>query len=113
MLIQPIQWTIANPIGVDWPTKRQKKKTFVSTVRPVPVLCTRQVAHRTFFLSRQRDVIVSFSFGVCTVQTNFCVIKFFVVYCQNFVILSNFITYMDIGECIDQHVLIWTEKGQL
>ena len=47
-LIHPIQWTITNP---------------------VLVLCTRKVAHRTSFLSRQSDVIASFLFGACTVQT--------------------------------------------
>ena len=62
-LIHPIQWTIANPVGTDQPAKHQKKTSCVSTGRPVPVLCTRQVVHRTSFLSRQRDVIASFSFG--------------------------------------------------
>ena len=32
--------------------------------------CTRQVACRTSFLSRQADVIASFSFGACTAGTN-------------------------------------------
>ena len=50
-LIHPIQWTIANPVGA--------------------VLCTRKVAHRTSFLSRQSDIIASFLFGTCTVQTCF------------------------------------------
>ena len=36
-----------------------------------PVLCTPQMAPRTSFLSGQRDVISSFSFGACTVQTYF------------------------------------------
>ena len=35
------------------------------------VLCTPQMAPRTSFLSRQPDVIASFSFGVCTVRTCF------------------------------------------
>ena len=70
-LIHPIQWRIANPVGADRPAKRQKKTSCVSTGRPVPVLCTRKVAHRTSFLSRQSDVIASFSFGACTVQTCF------------------------------------------
>ena len=69
--ILPIQWTIANPVGADRPAKRQKKTSSVSTGRPVLVLCIRQVAHHTSFLSRQRDVIASFSFGVCTVQKCF------------------------------------------
>ena len=70
-LIHPIQWTIANPVGADRPAKRQKKTSCVSTGWPVPVLCIRQVAHGIYFLSRQHDVIASFSFGTCTVQTCF------------------------------------------
>ena len=70
-LIHPIHWTIANPVGADRPAKRQKKTSCVATGWPVPVLCTCQVAPRTSFLSRQSDVIASFSFGACTVQTCF------------------------------------------
>ena len=70
-LIHPIQWTIANPVGADRPAKRQKKTSCVSTSRPVPVLCTPQMAPHISFLSRQPDVIASFSFGACTVQTCF------------------------------------------
>ena len=64
-LIHPIQWTIAYPVGADRPAKRQKKTSCVSTGQAGPVLCTRQVACSTSFLSRQRDVIASFSFGAC------------------------------------------------
>ena len=70
-LIHPIQWTIAYPVGADWPAKRQKKTSCVSTGQTGPVLCTRQVACRTSFLSRQRDVMASFSFGARSVQANF------------------------------------------
>ena len=70
-LIHPIQWTIAKPVGADRPAKRQKKTSCVSTGWPVPVLCICQVAHGIYFLSRQHDVIASFSFGACTVQTCF------------------------------------------
>ena len=70
-LIHPIQWTIAKPVGADRPAKRQKKTSCVSTGWPVPVLCIRKVAHGIYFLSRQHDVIASFSFGACTVQTCF------------------------------------------
>ena len=70
-LIHPIQWTIANPVSADRPTKRQKKTSCVSTGWPVPVLCTPQMALRTSFLSRQPDVIASFSSGACTVQMCF------------------------------------------
>ena len=44
-LIHPVQWTIANLVGTDQPTKRQKKSSCVATGWPVP-LCIRQVAHR-------------------------------------------------------------------
>ena len=70
-LIHPIQWTIAKPVGADRPAKRQKKTSCVSTGWPVPVLCIRKVAYGIYFLSRQHDVIASFSFGACTVQTCF------------------------------------------
>ena len=36
VLIHPIQWTIANPVGTDRPAKRQKKMFYVSTSQPVP-----------------------------------------------------------------------------
>ena len=67
-LIHPIQWTIDNPVGADRPAKRQKKTSCVSTGQAGPVLCTRKVACRTSFLSRQSDVIASFSFGARSVQ---------------------------------------------
>ena len=76
-LIHPIQWTIAKPVGADRPAKRQKKTSCVSTGWPVPVLCIRKVAHGIYFLSRQYDVIASFSFGACTVQTCFQHLQFF------------------------------------
>ena len=59
-LIHPIQWTIAYLVGADRPAKRQKKTSCVSTGQAGPVLCTRQMACRTSFLSRQSDVIASF-----------------------------------------------------
>ena len=42
--------------------------------------CTRQVACRTSFLSRQADVIVSFSFGACTACTDFLSWKTFIYF---------------------------------
>ena len=69
-LIHPIQWTIAYPVGADRPAKRQKKTSCVSTGQAGPVLCTRQMACRTSFLSRQSDVIASFSFGAHAVYTD-------------------------------------------
>ena len=70
-LIHPIQWTIAYPVGADLPAKRQKKTSCVSTGQACPMLCTRQMACRTSFLSRQHDVIASFSFGAHAVYTEF------------------------------------------
>ena len=71
VLIHPIQWTVANPVGADRPAKQQKKPSCVATGRPVSVLCIRQMAPHASFLSRQPDVVASFSFGPCTVQTCF------------------------------------------
>ena len=70
-LIHPIQWTIAYPVGADRPAKRQKKTSCVSTGQAGPVLCTLHMACRTSFLSRQHDVIASFSFGAHAVYTEF------------------------------------------
>ena len=44
--------------------------------------CTRQVACRTSFLSRQADVIASFSFGACTAWTNICNVWIFYLLCE-------------------------------
>ena len=71
----PIAWTTAKPVCADRPTKRQKKTSSVSTSQAGPVLCIQQVVHCTSFLSRQLDVIASFLFGPCTVQTDFCELK--------------------------------------
>ena len=70
-LIHPIHWTIANPVSIDRPAKHQKKTSCLSKGQAGPVQCIRQVAHHTSFLSRQGDVIASFSFGACTVQTDY------------------------------------------
>ena len=35
VLIHPIQWTIANPVSVDRPAKRQKKTSCVSKLAPL------------------------------------------------------------------------------
>ena len=70
-LIHPIQWTIAYPVGADRPAKRQKKTSCVSTGQVGPMLCTRQMACRTSFLSRQHDIIASFSFGAHAVYKEF------------------------------------------
>ena len=78
-----MQWTIANPVGADRPAKQQEKLSCVSTGRTGLVLCIRQVVHRTSFLSRQSDVIASFSFGACTVQTDFCELQIFEVFCED------------------------------
>ena len=52
------------------PNARKRRPVLPLAGRSV-VLCTPQMAPRTSFLSRQPDVIASFSFGACTVQTCF------------------------------------------
>ena len=52
------------------PKARKRRPVFPPAGRSV-VLCTPQMAPRTSFLSRQPDIIASFSFGACTVQTCF------------------------------------------
>ena len=52
------------------PNIRKIRPVFPPAGRSI-VLCTPQMAPRTSFLSRQPDVIQSFSFGACTVQTCF------------------------------------------
>ena len=52
------------------PNVRKRRPVFPPAGRSV-VLCTPKMAPRTSFLSRQPDVIASFSFGACTVQTCF------------------------------------------
>ena len=44
--------------------------------------CTRQVARRTSFLSRQADVIASFSFGACTAGTNIWKLFLYFILCE-------------------------------
>ena len=78
-LIHPIQWTNAYPVGADRPAKRQKKTSCVSTGQAGPVLCIRQVACSTSFLSRQSDVIASFSFGACAVYTKYFSVNLFII----------------------------------
>ena len=88
VLILTIQWTIANPVGADWPAKRQKKTSCVSLAGPVQ--CILQGAHRTSFLSRQHGVMACFSFGVRSVQAEFfsdIVFTEYSVYCENFISL--------------------------
>ena len=52
------------------PNVRKRRPVFPLAGRSV-VLCTPQMAPHTSFLSRQPDVIASFSFGACTVQMCF------------------------------------------
>ena len=57
-------------INTSYPMDNLLNRSAQTVVRSV-VLCTPQMAPRTSFLSRQPDVIASFSFGACTVQTCF------------------------------------------
>ena len=113
-LIHPIQWTIANPGGADRPAKRQKKMSCVSTGQAGPALCLRRVAHHTCFLSRQRDVMASFSFGACTVQTDFCVLHIFRSLLPGY-FEFKYISYLNgyYRSYIDHHVFSWTKKREL
>ena len=52
------------------PNVRKRRPVFPPAGQSV-VLCTPQMAPRTSFLSRQPDVIASFSFDACTVRTCF------------------------------------------
>ena len=96
-------------VGADRPAKCQIKMSFVSTGQAGPVLHICQVVHRTTFLSRQRDVMTSFSFGVCTVQTDFCQLHIFVDICANTVNFHIFCVHTNSSECIDHYGFIWTE----
>ena len=49
--------------------------------------CTRQVACRTSFLSRQADVMTSFSFGACTACTEFLSWKYFFIFYEFVIVL--------------------------
>ena len=49
--------------------------------------CSRQVACRTSFLSRQADVIASFSFGACTACTEFVSWKYFFIFYEFVIVL--------------------------
>ena len=70
-LIHPIQWTIGLPVGATGPAKRQKKTSCIEYRQDRSGVYIHQVAHRTSFLSRQHDIIASFSFGVWGVWTCF------------------------------------------
>ena len=89
-LIHPIQWTIANS-GRCRPDRQTSEKDVLCFHRLAgPHTVHRQVAHRTSFLSRQSDVIASFSFGACTACTEYFVLKYFkVIPClQKFFVLQ-------------------------
>ena len=53
------------------PPNARKRRPVLPLAGQSVVLRTPQMAPRTSFLSRQPDVIASFSFGACTVQTCF------------------------------------------
>ena len=53
------------------PPNDRKRRPVDTTGRTGHRVCIHSVAPRTSFLSRQRDVIASFSFGVWSVQTCF------------------------------------------
>ena len=83
------------------PNVRKRRPVFPPAGRSV-ALCTPQMAPRTSFLSRQPDVIASFLFGACTVQTCFlqspdfkgkvCIMADFLPYLQ--IIYCKSVTYI-------------------
>ena len=113
VFIHPVQWTNANPIGSDQTAKCQKKLSCITTGQAGPVLCTRQVVHHTSFLSRQCDVIASFSFDACTVQTDYLCLQIFVEYCWNLCGIHFLFESTDIIEYIDQNVFSWPKVWRL
>ena len=112
-LIHPIQWTIAYPVGADRPAKRQKKTSCVSTGQAGPVLCTRQVACRTSFLSRQSDVIASFSFGACTCCTDFLSEFSSLYFVRTICYFHLFLSILDSRTLIDYYVFSQSTAGRL
>ena len=76
----------------------RKRRPVYTTGRTGYRVCIRQVAHHTSFLSRQRDVIASFSFGawsvrMCFLQTD--VLKFICEFIH-FILLPSYSTEVPI-----------------
>ena len=76
------------------------------------MLCTRQVACGTSFLSRQHDVIASFSFGAHAVYTDFSASKYFTAYfteCVYLVILFYYGVLIDLYQlqCLIYYCLFY------
>ena len=68
-LIHPIQWTIANPVGADRSAKCQEKTSSVSTGRSVTFCAFARWRIVLPSCLDKCDVIASFSFGACSLQT--------------------------------------------
>ena len=62
---------LLNRLAQTGPPNVSKRRPLVPPAGRSVVPCTPQMVPRTAFLSRQPDVIATFSFGVCTVQTCF------------------------------------------
>ena len=71
------------------PNVRKRRPVF-----PLHSHCTRQVAYRTSFLSRQPDIIASFSFGACTGCTEYFKLWNFLEFCE-FVALVSVVGVVD------------------
>ena len=84
----------------------------VSTGQAGRVLCIRQRAYHTSFLSRQSEVIASFLLGACTVQMDFCQLYIFEDICGNFACLLISVYSAD-SHCIELYVFTWTEAGRM
>ena len=81
-----------------------EKDVLCPTGQAGPVLCTRQMACRTSFLSRQRDVIASFSFGACTWCMDFLSELYFQVLYLNSYNFHFFICSLDSRRLIAHYV---------
>ena len=71
------------------------------------------MACRTSFLSRQRDVVASFSFGAKLVHTEFSALKKLLVYLWNFLILIICIISMNFRVTFLHYVVSWSIKGSV
>ena len=99
------------PVGADRPAKRQKKTSCVSTSWPVLVLCIRQVAHHTSFLSRQRDVTASFSFVGVLCRRVFNISRFFERKSVHYDAFSTFFALISVEVLTTYHARIYIKKS--
>ena len=76
----PLDNMLNRPVQTGPPNVRKRRPVFPPAGQSSH--CTRQVACRTSFLSRQLDVIASFSFGACTARTDYFGIQELFIFCE-------------------------------